>query len=301
MSRRYSSEPSTGTTRSRPRLAGDDERRRRDPRAVGRAVVRRDHPRARGHPRERHRRAEQRPELRRSENRRAGRRVGNRRGDFRAQPPRRLGEEQRPEEPAARARRAGGAGAGASSGPGVDTSTSAARRSGMRAAKRTATRPPNETPQIAARSTRASVERGRDLVDVVDRTRAAGRTAAAPTLAASENVSTRNDAASASTAGRMYSQRPWRPGMSTSGGPLPRSIRSRIDLRFAVSVSVPQRLSGLQRVLNPLERLPLAAQLEERLALEVEQVLLADRRLVRQRAAGEDRARARGRRPRRDR
>ena len=51
---------------------------------------------------------------------------------------------------------------------------------------------------------------------------------------------------------------------------------------------VSQRLSGLQRVLNALERLALAAQLEKRLALEVQEVLLADRRLMRQRAAGQD-------------
>jgi len=37
-------------------------------------------------------------------------------------------------------------------GPGVDTSTSADVRSGAAAAKRSAARPPNEMPQIAARS-----------------------------------------------------------------------------------------------------------------------------------------------------
>ena len=41
-------------------------------------------------------------------------------------------------------------------------------------------------------------------------------------------------------------------------------------------------------MLNPLERLSFAAQLQKRLALEVQQILLADRRLMRQRAAGED-------------
>src|SRR5256885_7622863 len=50
---------------------------------------------------------------------------------------------------------------------------------------------------------------------------------------------------------------------------------------------IAQRLPGLQRVLDALQRLPLAAQLQERFALEVEQVLLGDGRLVRQRAAGD--------------
>src|SRR2546429_3845335 len=53
--------------------------------------------------------------------------------------------------------------------------------------------------------------------------------------------------------------------------------------------SVSQRLPSLQRVLNPLERFRLAAQLQKRLSLEVEQILLAYRRLMRQRAAGQDR------------
>src|SRR5262245_32781905 len=76
----------------------------------------------------------------------------------------------------------------------------------------------------------------------------------------------------------MYSQRPCRPGISTSGGPLPRST---------ILNSVPQRLAGFERVLHALERLALAAQFQERLALEIEQMLLADGRLMGQRAAGE--------------
>ncbi len=41
-------------------------------------------------------------------------------------------------------------------------------------------------------------------------------------------------------------------------------------------------------MLNPLERLSFAAQLQKSLALEIQQILFADRRLVRQRTAGED-------------
>src|SRR5438093_270075 len=72
--------------------------------------------------------------------------------------------------------------------------------------------------------------------------------------------------------------------MSTSGGRLPRSTRS-TDPKLLIS-SVSQRLPGLQRVLNALERLALPAQLQKRFALEIEQIQFADRRLVRQRAAG---------------
>src|SRR5204862_6465940 len=56
----------------------------------------------------------------------------------------------------------------------------------------------------------------------------------------------------------------------------------------AALASIPQYLSRLQRVLNAGQRPAFAAQLQERLALEVEQVLLADGRLVRQRTACED-------------
>ena len=50
---------------------------------------------------------------------------------------------------------------------------------------------------------------------------------------------------------------------------------------------VPQRLPGLQRVLNPLERFSLATQPHEGLALEVENVIFADRGPMRQRTARE--------------
>src|SRR5215472_1552473 len=75
----------------------------------------------------------------------------------------------------------------------------------------------------------------------------------------------------------MYSQRPWMPGISTS--------------EFSVlgsTFSVSKRFPCFQRVLNAFERLALAAQLQERFALEVQQVRLVDRRLVGQCPAGDD-------------
>ena len=43
---------------------------------------------------------------------------------------------------------------------------------------------------------------------------------------ASEKVTTRQRRASASTPGRIHSQRPWMPGITASGGPDPRSTMS---------------------------------------------------------------------------
>ena len=57
------------------------------------------------------------------------------------------------------------------------------------------------------------------------------------------------------------------------------------DERRLNIASVPQRLSGFQRVLNALERLPLAAQLQEGFALEVEQYCSPTIVCTRQRAA----------------
>src|SRR4029079_3079445 len=51
---------------------------------------------------------------------------------------------------------------------------------------------------------------------------------------------------------------------------------------------VPQRLPGLQRVRDALEGLPLAAQAEERLALEVQQLLFRHGARMRETAARED-------------
>src|SRR5207244_3358976 len=64
-----------------------------------------------------------------------------------------------------------------------------------------------------------------------------------------------------------------------------RSQRSPLNPRPCTR-SVPQHLPRLQRVLNALERFPLATELQKRLTLQVEQILLADGALMRKRAAG---------------
>src|ERR671937_1607538 len=69
------------------------------------------------------------------------------------------------------------------------------------------------------------------------------------------------------------------PGTRTSAGPAPWSM---------IRTSVPQRLAGFERVLDTLQRPPFAAKLQKRLALQIEELLLADRGLVRQRSAGEN-------------
>src|SRR4051812_22850421 len=79
-------------------FAGDDQRRGGDARAVGRDVLGRDHPRPRRHLRERDRRSDRGPQ-RAKRKPPPRRRVGNRRADFRAQAERRLGQEDRPENP----------------------------------------------------------------------------------------------------------------------------------------------------------------------------------------------------------
>src|SRR5262245_2859789 len=86
------------------------------------------------------------------------------------------------------------------------------------------------------------------------------------------------------------------PGTSTTGDPLPRST---IFITFrpvqkdrpydGTPSLIPQRLSGFQRVLNALPRLAFCDQTEKRLALEVEQVLLADRRCMAKCASSHDR------------
>src|ERR1700759_3351411 len=53
-------------------------------------------------------------------------------------------------------------------------------------------------------------------------------------------------------------------------------------------VLVPQRFAAAQRVLDALERLAFAAQLQERLALEIEQIVLGDDRAMGEGAAGQD-------------
>src|SRR5688572_26425870 len=70
------------------------------------------------------------------------------------------------------------------------------------------------------------------------------------------------------------------PAMMTMGGPFPRSTI------FMASVS--QRPSGLQGVLNALLGPALAHEAEERLALEIKQLLFGDRRRMRQHSSSHD-------------
>ena len=102
--------------------------------------------------------------------------------------------------------------------------------------------------------------------------------------APSENVSTETSRQRVDRRPHVFPAVPECPGRGRARAPRP--VR-RLD--SFCTVLVPQRLAGLQRVLNPLERLRFAAELEKRFALEVQQVLLGHRRLMRQRAAGEDR------------
>ena len=100
---------------------------------------------------------------------------------------------------------------------------------------------------------------------------------------ANEKVSTLNRFDSAATVGRIHSQRPCSPGINTSGGPLPTSIVRESLIAMTPLVSVPERLACLQGVLDAVARFLFAAQRHEGLTFEVEQVLLVDARLVRQR------------------
>src|SRR5207248_10343948 len=108
----------------------------------------------------------------------------------------------------------------------------------------------------------------------------------------SENVRTWKCFDSASTARRMYSQRPWIPGIRTSGG-RSESVAINFGCRHQLfpircGISVPQRLTRFERVLNALQCFSFSAQLQEGFTFEIEQILLAHRRLMRQCAAGED-------------
>src|SRR6476620_2603249 len=69
------------------------------------------------------------------------------------------------------------------------------------------------------------------------------------------------------------------PGIRTTGGPVPRSM---------TCISVTQRLAGLQCVLDALLGLPLANQAQESFAFQVEQVLRAKPRRVRNPASSHD-------------
>src|SRR5688500_18897867 len=106
---------------------------------------------------------------------------------------------------------------------------------------------------------------------------------------------TRQRSASASTAGPSHSQRPCTPGRRTTGIPDPRSITSAPQTPAFLNLctpeptrSIPKRLPGLECVLNPFQRFALAEQAQKRLALEVEQILLADRCRMRHVAAAEN-------------
>src|SRR4051812_36833209 len=99
---------------------------------------------------------------------------------------------------------------------------------------------------------------------------------------------TRKCSASAFTVISAYSQRPCRPGTNTNGAPCPRSTICTVRGFFPdITASVSEWFSGFQRVLDTLERFSLAAQREECLTLEIEQVLFADGRLVWQGATGQ--------------
>src|SRR5262245_32321578 len=73
-------------------------------------------------------------------------------------------------------------------------------------------------------------------------------------------------------------------------GALPTGVLTALTITASRMISplVPERFAGLQRVLDSLERLSLAEERHERLALEVEQVLLRHGRRVREVAAGHD-------------
>src|SRR5947207_2372640 len=94
---------------------------------------------------------------------------------------------------------------------------------------------------------------------------------------------------SASTVPLMYSHRPCSGGMNTSGVPDPLSTIVTRPRGFDVIGSVPQWFAGLERVLNAIERFALAAQLQKRLTLQIQQILLAHGGLMGERSARENR------------
>src|SRR5262245_45109407 len=136
-------------------------------------------------------------------------------------------------------------------------------------------RPPNDTPTSVTGSRPSARATSSRRARSPSSESASGGVPGSPH---SENVATRNRVASAASVGAIHSQRPWIPGTSTSGGPDP----------WISITSVPQRLAGVERVLDARQRLRLGAQREERLALEVEEVLFADERGAGERSAGED-------------
>ena len=103
---------------------------------------------------------------------------------------------------------------------------------------RAAAEAPHSAPQSARRTTRRRNRPTRSRpppgsrsicrMKLSNPSRSSNRTRL-PQSPASVKLSTRNVRASAFTVGRIHSQRPCRPGMSTSGGPFPTSIVGRID------------------------------------------------------------------------
>ena len=105
-------------------------------------------------------------------------------------------------------------------------------RSGCAAAKRSATRPPNEMPQTIARSIPAPIERAAHLIDVVIEAHACASNAKSARRLVAERK--RDDAKGGGQRldrGPMYSHRPWMPGINTSAGPsaVVRSMCTRIQ------------------------------------------------------------------------
>src|SRR3954452_20437840 len=151
-------------------------------------------------------------------------------------------------------------------------------------------RPPYEMPQIVAELMPASSSARSICAMNVSKPSCGSMRDPLPGSPASEKLRTRNVLASSTTVGRAHSQRPCIPGISTSGHPRPTSIISFCSL-FVPFRNTPtqvgtvprsntvrdlilQRLARLQRVGDALEGFSLAAQPDERLALQVEQVLL---------------------------
>ena len=259
-----------------------------------------DQPRPRGHARRRQRRASERAELRAraKRSRVAPRRERRARSPAAAATATRRGTADRTAT-AARSRTACRGVRLPARAAASTTRTSARHALGMRA-PRSAARSGRRTTRrrSTARSMPRVVEHAVDLLDVAVEARARDRTACRGRLVAQRE---RDDA---EVPRQRVDGRPHLlPAALDAGnrrraaGPVPRSI----DVHRSAVTSVPQRLPGLQRVLDPLERLALAAQLRNASRSRSSSYCFADRRRVRQRAAGQDRARASGRSARRDR
>ena len=150
------------------------------------------------------------------------------------------------------------------------------RRRGDEHERRHAVRPPRRV--VARRSgrrttrrrSRPAVRRARSS-STIDRPRPTrrrrGPAPVAASTSSSEKLSTRW-----SRAQRVDRRRHPLPAALNAG-----NQHDRRALCLVSIISVPQRLSCLERIADPLERLALAAQAQERLALEVEQIRLRSR------------------------